>query len=161
MSAAPGLLAAVPVVSVLALGTIAWSSVAGVTMGAGAMLVGIAWRVRGGRPLLAVLATDAVVMSVSTFVGSLTGSRPWLHFGLLCLWTLAGGLLVGLGNRGGVVGNQAIIAFVVFGRFSQPAAASAAVAGLVLAGGLAQVLFLSLVRWPAPLKLQRSATAAA
>src|SRR5579884_837637 len=161
ISAAAGLLAAIPVVAVLALGTYAWSAVAGVTMGAGAMLVGIAWRIRGGRPLLAVLAADAVVMSLSTFVGSLTGALPWLHFALLCLWTLAGGLLVGLGNRGGVIGNQAVIAFVVFGRFSQPAAASAGVAGLLLAGGLAQVLFIGLVRWPTPLKMQRSATAAA
>jgi uncharacterized membrane protein YccC len=156
-----GLLAAIPVVSVLALGTIAWSAVAGVTMGAGAMLVGIAWRVQGGRPPLAVLATDAVVMSLSTFVGSVTGSLPWLHFGLLCVWCLVGGLLVGLGNRGGLVGNQAVIAFVVFGRFSQPAGASAGVAGLVLAGGLSQVVFQGVVRWPTPLRVQRAATAAA
>ena len=161
VSAPAGLLAAIPVVSVLALGTIAWSAVAGVTMGAGAMLVGIAWRVRGGRPPLAVMATDALVMSLSTFVGSLTGSLPWLHFGLLCVWCLLGGLLVGLGNRGAVVGTQAIIAFVVFGRFSQGAGASAGVAGLVLAGGLSQVLFLSVARWPTPLRAQRSATAAA
>ncbi len=161
VSASAGLLAAIPVISVLALGTVAWSSVAGVTMGAGAMLVGIAWRVRGGRPPLAVLAADALVMSLSTFVGSLTGSVPWLHFVLLCLWALIGGLSVGLGNRGGIVGNQAVIAFVVFGRFSQPADASAAVAGLVLAGGLSQVLFLAVVRWPTPLKVQRSAVAMA
>ncbi|HJS96860.1 MAG TPA: hypothetical protein VJ741_21510, partial [Solirubrobacteraceae bacterium] len=156
-----GLLAAIPVVAMLALGTIAWSAVAGVTMAAGAMLVGIAWRVRGGRPPLGVLAIDALVMSFSTFVGCATGSLPWLHFGLLCAWTLAGGLMVGIGNRGGVVGNQAIIAFVVFGRFSQPADASAALAGLVLAGGVSQVLFLGLVRWPTPLRVQRQATAAA
>jgi Fusaric acid resistance protein-like len=156
-----GLLAAIPVVTMLALGTIAWSSVAGVTMGAGAMLVGIAWRVRGGRPPLAVLTTDTFVMAFSTFVGSLTGSLPWLHLVLLCVWTLVGGLLVALGNRGGVVGTQAMIAFVVFGRFSQPADAAAGLAGLVLAGGLAQVLFLSIVRWPTPLRTQRSATAAA
>ncbi len=161
VSAQSGLLAAIPVVAVLAVGSIAWSAVAGVTMGAGAMLVGIAWRVRGGRPPLAVLGTDALVMSFSIFAGCVTGSLPWLHFALLCLWTLAGGLMVGLGNRGGIVGNQAIIAFVVFGRFSQPAAAAAGLAGLVLAGGLSQVLFLSVVRWPTPLRVQRSATAAA
>ena len=39
-------------------------------MGAGAMLVGIAWRITGGRPPLALMATDAVVMALSTFVGS-------------------------------------------------------------------------------------------
>ena len=154
-----GLLAAIPVAAVLALGTAVWSSVAGVTMGAGAMLVGIAWRVAGGRPPLALLATDATVMATSTFVGCLTGSILWLHFGLLAVWALAGGLLVALGNRGGVIGTQAMIAFVVFGRFSQPAAASLALAGLVLAGGFAQVVFQVIVRWPTPLRWQRAATA--
>ena len=68
-----------------------------------------------------VLAIDASLMSLSTFVGCVTGSVPWLHFAVLCVWALAGGLLVALGNRGGAVGTQSIIAFVVFGRFSQPA----------------------------------------
>jgi len=156
-----GLLAAIPVVGVLAIGEVAWSAVAGVTMGAGAMLIGIAWRIRGGRPPLAVLTIDAVVMSISTFVGCVTGSTEWLHLVVLTVWALMGGLLVTLGQGGGVVGNQAVLAAVVFGRFSQPAAASAGLAGLVLAGGLTQVVFQSVVRWPAPLRAQRTATAAA
>ena len=158
---AAGLLAAIPVAAVLAIGTIAWSPVAGVTMGAGAMLVGVAWRVGGGRPPLAVLATDAAVMALSTFVGCVTGSLPWLHLAVLFVWALIGGLLMALGNRGGVVGTQAVIAFVVFGRFSQPADASLGLAGLVLAGGWTQVLFLTIVRWPTPLRSQRAATASA
>jgi uncharacterized membrane protein YccC len=154
-----GLLAAIPVAAVLAIGTAAWSAVAGVTMGTGAMLVGIAWRVGGGRPPLRVLSIDAALMSISTFVGCATGSIEWLHLGILFVWSLMGGLLVSLGNRGGAVGTQAIIAFVVFGRFSQPAAASLGLAALVLAGGLSQVLFQSIVRWPMPLRAQRTATA--
>ncbi|HEY1520751.1 MAG TPA: FUSC family protein [Solirubrobacteraceae bacterium] len=159
ISVQAGLLAAIPVAAVLGIGSAVWSSVAGVTMGAGAMLVGIAWRVGGGRPPIALLATDATVMAISTFVGCVTGSIVWLHFGVLAVWALAGGLLVALGNRGGVVGTQAMIAFVVFGRFSQPVAASLGLAGLVLAGGFAQVLFQSVVRWPTPLRGQRAATA--
>ena len=161
VSAVGGLLAAIPVVAVLAIGTVAWSAVAGVTMGAGAMLVGIAWRVRGGRPPLAILTIDAVVMAISTFVGCVTGSVSWVHLVVLCLWALMGGLLVSLGNQGGVIGTQALIAAVVFGRFSQPAAAAAGLAVLVLAGGLSQVLFQGIVRWPVPLRAQRTATAAA
>ena len=156
-----GLLAAIPVAAVLAIGTVAWSAVAGVTMGAGAMLVGIAWRVGGGRPPIGVLAIDASLMSISTFVGSVTGSVPWLHFCVLCVWSLAGGLLVALGNRGGAVGTQSIIAFVVFGRFSQPAGPALGLALLVLIGGFAQVLFQSVARWPPPLRWQRHATAEA
>jgi uncharacterized membrane protein YccC len=165
VSVRAGLLAAIPVAAVLTLGTVGWSAVAGVTMGAGAMLVGIAWRIgipaHPGRPPLALLATDAAVMSLATFVGAVTGSESWLHLGVLCAGALIAGLLVSLGNRGGVIGTQALIAAVVFGRFSQPAAASAGLAGLVLAGGLAQVLFQGVVRWPAPLPAQRAATAAA
>ncbi len=156
-----GLLAAVPVVAVLTVGIAIGKPVWGVTMGAGAMLVGIAWRVSGGRPPLALMTTDAVAMAVSTFVGSVTGSETWVHIAVLCLWGLMAGLLVSVGNRGGVVGTQSIIALVVFGRFSQPADQALGLATLVLTGGLAQVAFLSVVRWPLPLRNQRAATAAA
>jgi PPOX class probable F420-dependent enzyme len=156
-----GLLAAIPVVAVLGGGIALGDPVAGVTMAAGAMLVGIAWRTTGGRPPLALMATDAFVMALSTFVGCVSGSVSWLHIGVLFLWALMGGLLVGVGNRGGVVGTQAIIAVVVFGRFSEPVLPALGLAALVLTGGLAQVFFLSVIRWPPPLRAQRAATAAA
>jgi uncharacterized membrane protein YccC len=60
-----------------------------------------------------------------------------------------------------VIGTQAVIAVVVFGRFSQPVLPALGLAGLVLAGGSAQVLFVSIVRWPSPLRVQRKATGAA
>ncbi|HWD74147.1 MAG TPA: FUSC family protein [Solirubrobacteraceae bacterium] len=161
VSAAAGLLAAIPVVVVLGVGLALDDPVAGVTMGAGAMLVGIAWRTRGGRPPLAVMTIDALIMAVSTFVGCVTGSTTWMHLIVLCAWSFMGGLLVGVGNRGAVIGTQAIIAVVVFGRFAEPAPAALGLAGLVLVGGLAQVLLQSIVRWPLPLRAQRTATAAA
>jgi uncharacterized membrane protein YccC len=161
VSIAAGLLAAVPVVTLLAGGLAIGDKVAAVTMGAGAMLVGIAWRTTGGRPPLALMGTDAVLMALSTFVGCVTGAYMWAHLLILCVWSLLAGLLVALGVRGAVLGTQAIIAVVVFGRFSQPAAQALGLAGYVLAGGLAQVAFLSVVRWPPPLRAQRAATAAA
>jgi PPOX class probable F420-dependent enzyme len=100
-------------------------------------------------------------MATSTFVGCVTGSVTWLHLIVLCVWSLMGGLLVGVGNRGGIVGTQSIIAVVVFGRFSEPAPAALGLAALVLTGGLAQVLLQTVVRWPLPLRVQRMATAAA
>lgn len=156
-----GLLATIPVVATLGGGLAANDPVAAATMGAGAMLVGIAWRTGGGRPPLALMATDAVVMAAATFVGSATGSVSWLHFVVLCATALIAGMLVVVGNRGAVVGIQAIIAVVVFGRFSQPPAAALGLAGLVLAGACAQLLFVALVRWPTPLRTQRAATASA
>jgi uncharacterized membrane protein YccC len=125
------------------------------------MLVGIAWRTGGGRPPLALMATDAALMATSTFVGCITGSMLWLHLAVLFVWSAMAGLLVAVGRRGAIVGTQAIIALVVFGRFSQPLLPALGLAGLVLAGGLAQVVFLSIVRWPLPLRAQRTATAAA
>ncbi len=159
VSVSSGLLAAIPVAAVLGIGIALGDPVPGVTMGAGAMLVGIAWRVTGGRPPLAVMGVDACIMALSTFVGCVTGSILWAHVLVLCLWSLAGGLLVGVGNRGGAVGTQAIIAVVVFGRFSEPAPQALGLAASVLTGGLAQVAFLTLVRWPRPLRAQRAATA--
>ncbi|MGO9821214.1 MAG: FUSC family protein [Solirubrobacteraceae bacterium] len=161
VSITAGLLGAIPVAVVLGTGIAIGQPVAGVTMAAGAMLVGIAWRVNGGRPPLALMATDAIVMSASTFVGCVTGAQTALHLVLLCTWSLVAGLLVVVGNRGGVVGTQSIIAFVVFGRFSQPPPQALGLAALVLAGGGAQVLFLTIVRWPTPLRAQRAATATA
>jgi uncharacterized membrane protein YccC len=156
-----GLLAAVPVVAVLTIGIAIGKPVWGVTMGAGAMLVGIAWRVTGGRPPLALMATDAVGMAFSTFIGCVTGSVTGLHIAVLCLWGLMAGLLVSIGNRAGAVGTQSMIALIVFGRFSEPADQALGLATLVLTGGLAQVGFLTIVRWPLPLRNQRAATAGA
>ena len=59
---------------------------------------------------LALMAVDALLMAISTFVGSATGSTSWLHLVVLCVWSLLCGLLVSAGNRGGVLGVQAIIA---------------------------------------------------
>lgn len=159
VSARAGLIAAIPVVGVLAAGTVAGDTVAAVTMGAGAMLVGIAWRVGGGRPPVATMVTDSAAMALSTFAGAASGRVPWLHLTLLVMWAFAGGLIVAVGRRTAVVGNQAIIAFVVFGRFSQPIPGALGLAGLVLAGGLVQVLFSALFGAPSALRLQRSAVA--
>ncbi len=161
VSPSAGLLAALPVTATLGGGIGAGDPVAGVTMGAGAMLVGIAWRVRGGRPRRGLLAADAVLMALATFLGCITGGTEWLHLILLAALSLAGGLLVALGPGGGVLGNQAVLAAVVFGRFSEPAPTALGLAGLVFAGGAAQVIFLTIVRWPTPLRTQREATAAA
>jgi uncharacterized membrane protein YccC len=156
-----GLVAAIPVVGVLAAGTLAHDTVAAVTMGAGAMLVGIAWRAGGGRPPLATMATDTAVMGLSTFAGAASGRVAWLHLALLAVWALAAGLIVAVGRRSAIVGTQAIIAFVVFGRFSQPIPGAAGLAGLVLAGGVAQVVFSALFGAPPALRVQRSAVAEA
>jgi Fusaric acid resistance protein-like len=156
-----GLIAAVPVVAALGIPIAAGDPVAGVTMGAGAMLVGIAWRIQGGRPPLGVMSLDAFMMGLATLVGCVSGNVLAVHLVVLAAVGLVGGLLVGVGNRGGAIGNQMVIAALVFGRFPEPLAQAAGLAGLVVSGGIAQTLFQAIVRWPPPLRAQRSATAAA
>jgi hypothetical protein len=157
----PGLLAAVPVVALLGGLVAVGAPVAAVTTTVGAMFVGIAWRVGGGRPPLAVMSTDAVLMALATVAGCVSGNVLWVHLLVLALWSLGGGLLTGLGRQAGIVGFQSILAVVVFGRFAEPIGQAAEIGALVGIGGLTQVVFLSIVRWPTPLAVQRRATAAA
>lgn len=110
VSFAGGLIAAVPLTACFGVAVAAGDPVTAATMGAGAMLVGVAWRVSGERPPVALLSVDALLMALSTFLGSATGSRPWLHLIVLFGWSLAAGLLVAVGRRGAVVGTQAVIA---------------------------------------------------
>lgn len=152
-----GLVAAIPVAAVMALGTLAGQPVAAVTMGAGAMLSGVAWRGGGGptAPPLGTMTTAAVALAIATVAGTLSGNVPWLHLGLLALFSLAAGLLTTLGRRGGVVGLQTVIAFVVFGRFPEDAAGAFTLAGLVLGGAVAQIGFAALVGRPPTWRAQR------
>ncbi len=161
VSPSAGVLAAIPVVALLSVLIAVGQPVAAVTTTVGAMLVGIAWRVSGGRPPLAVMSTDAVLMGVATLAGCLSGHVLWVHLVVLAAFSLAGGMLVGIGRQAGVVGFQAILAVIVFGRFTEPLGPALGIAGLVAAGGIAQVVFQSVVRWPTPLAGQRRATAAA
>jgi uncharacterized membrane protein YccC len=161
VSVTGGLITAVPLTACFGVAIAAGDPVAAATMGAGAMLVGVAWRVSSERPPVMLLSVDALLMALATFLGSVSGSRLWLHLLVLFVWSLAAGLLVAVGRRGAVVGTQAVIGIVVFGRFSQPLPGALGLAGLVLAGGLAMTLFAAVVRWPSPLRLQRRAVAAA
>jgi uncharacterized membrane protein YccC len=52
------------------------------------------------------------------------------------------------------------MAFLIFGRFHESPIGSLKLAGLVLVGGGAEVLFLSLVRWPPAFRTQRDALSA-
>jgi uncharacterized membrane protein YccC len=158
-----GLTAAIPVAAMLALGIAINSPTDAVTMGVGAMLVGVAWRAGNGPliPPIATMVAADIALTLCTLTGTLTGRWPWLHFGVLVLVCLAAGLVTSLGRRGIAPGAQAIIAYVVFGRFPENFAHACGLAGLVLAGGAAQTLFSWLVGVPAAWRRQRQALASA
>ncbi|MGH9043591.1 MAG: FUSC family protein [Acidimicrobiales bacterium] len=121
---------------------------AAAAMGAGALLVGATTVIGGPRPTPWLLAVVTVAMGISTFTGSAAGHIGWLHTGLLVPWCLLGGLLMATGTPTASVGTQAIAAMVVFGRFAEPAAAAAGLAGYVMAGGAIAVLATSVPRSP-------------
>ena len=73
ISVGAGLLAAIPVAAVLAIGTVAWSAVAGVTMGAGAMLSGSPGGSAAAARRWRCSRSTRWLMSISTFVGCVTG----------------------------------------------------------------------------------------
>jgi uncharacterized membrane protein YccC len=157
-----GAVAAFPVAAVLAIGTLAGQPVAAVTMGAGAMLAGVAWRGGGGPriPPVGTMVAAAGGLALATVAGTLSGSQPWLHLGLLAAICLAAGLLTTLGRRGGVVGVQTVIAFIVFGRFPENVGGAFTLAGLALGGSAVQIAFAAVIARPATWRQQRGAVAA-
>jgi fusaric acid resistance family protein len=157
-----GLIAAIPVAGVLGLGTVIGRPVAAVTMGAGAMLGGVAWRAAGpDDPPVGTMVAAIAGLGVATVAGSASGRYGWLHLLLLVVLCLCAGLLVSLGRRGAVPGTQAIIAYIVFGRFPQPLGSALGLAGLVVAGGAVQAAFATAVGLPPAWRLQRQALAEA
>lgn len=158
-----GVVAAIPVTALLALGTVIGPPAVAVSLSVGAMLVGVAWRAGGGpeTPPLGTMAAAAVALAVATLAGTVSGRWPWAHLAVLVGFCLAAGLATSLGRRGAVVGTQSIIAFVVFGRFPEPVPQALGLAGLVLAGGAVQTLFAALVAQPSAWRLQRTAVAEA
>ncbi|HTW12245.1 MAG TPA: FUSC family protein [Solirubrobacteraceae bacterium] len=161
ISVRAGAVAAVPVAAMLALGIALGSPTDAVTMGVGAMLVGVSWRAGDGplSPPVGTMCAATTVLTLCTLAGTLTGRWPWLHLGVLAVVCVLAGLATALGRRGITPGNQAIIAFVVFGRFPENLANAAGLAGLVLAGGIAQTLFASTVARPAAWRRERQALA--
>jgi uncharacterized membrane protein YccC len=161
LSLRAGLIAAVPVAAMLALGTAAGSPPAAVAMGVGAMLSGVAWRAGDGPvvPPLGTMLGASLALGTTAFAGMLSGRWPWLHLLLLVIFCLIAGLAACLGRRGVVVGTQSLIGFIVFGRFPEDLGQAAALTGLVVGGGLAQLLFAATVAVPLAWRRQRDALA--
>jgi uncharacterized membrane protein YccC len=163
ISARAGLIAAIPVAAMMALGIALNSPTDAVSMGVGAMLVGVSWRAGNGPliPPIGTMVAATVVLTLCTLAGTLSGRWPWLHLAVLVIVCLIAGLCASLGRRGIAPGTQAIIAYVVFGRFPENLANGCGLAGLVLAGGVTQTLFSWLIGVPAAWRRQRQALARA
>ncbi len=135
---------------------------AGVTLAVGALVVGVASLIARFKAPVIMLLLTAAVTGLSTFAGSLSAhTATWLTVLLLAGWGFAAGMVVALGQLPAVVATQAVVAYVVFGRFPLAAGAAADQGLLVAAGGLVQVVLVSTVRGRGRFRAERRATAAA
>ena len=151
-----GLRAALGLTAVLAIGLATVGPTTAVVAATGALIIGIVSLTGGVRPPLTTMIVTALAQATSIFVGSTTGQIPALHIAILVLWAFMGGLSVALGQGATTVGLQAIVAFVVFGRFAAAPVDAARLAGIALAGATFQILLTGVVRWPEALRAQRA-----
>ena len=150
-----GAITALPVVAVFVLGFTFLNTRAAVAMAIGANLIAIVSLVGAPRLPIRLALLDAFGMGFSVFVGATTAPYPWLHTLLLVPLCFAAGMLVAFGQTQATVGTQAVVAYLVLGRFAGPPLASLRLSLLVVAGALVEVLALVVLRLPPSLRYQR------
>jgi uncharacterized membrane protein YccC len=150
-----GAITALPVVAVFVFGLSIGNTRAAISMAVGANLIAIVSLVGAPRLSIGLAVTDAFAMGLAVFVGSATGPYLWLHSLVLIPWCFAAGMLVAFGKTQGAIGTQAIIAFVVLGRFSGTPIDALGLGGLVTIGALVEVVALFVLRLPPSLRYQR------
>jgi uncharacterized membrane protein YccC len=154
-----GLLTALPVVAVFAVGLGVADPRTAISMAIGANLIAIVSLVGAPRPPVRLAAVDAALMGLSVFVGTATGPLPWLHTIALVPWCFAAGLFVAFGQTQSIVGSQMVVAFVVLGRFSGSPLVALHLGALVFLGAIVEVISLLVLHLPPSLRYQRSALA--
>jgi uncharacterized membrane protein YccC len=147
----------IPLIAGIALGQPA----IGATASFGALSVGIPLITAGPRTPARTMLATSVCMGGATFIGSVSGLVPIAHLLVLAAAGFAAGLLVAAGRGATQVGVNAMVALLVFGRFTADPGTAALHASWVLAGGLFQTGLAVLIRSPHPLRAQRTALAAA
>lgn len=131
----------------LVIGLLAGHPAGGVAAAAGALSVGIASFQGVYRTRLVAVVITSIGMAISTFVGAVANHPGWLTVLVAAAWAFGAGMLVSIGPGATAVALQWTVALLVVSQFQMSAEASAARAGLVLAGGLAQAL-LVVALWP-------------
>jgi hypothetical protein len=144
------------VVAVFAVGFALGGAHAAVTLAIGANLIAVMSLVGAPRPSIRLAVLDALTMGVSVFAGTVTDPYLWLHTLVLAVWSFGAGLLVSFGKTQAIIGTQAIIAFVVLGRFSPLPLDALGLGVLVAAGALVEVVALLVLRLPPSLRFQRN-----
>ena len=154
-----GLITAVPVVAVFATGLAVGDPRAAITMAVGANLLAIVSLVAAPKLPLRLALLDATALGVSVVLGTLSASTPWLHTLLLVPLCFVAGMAVLFGQTQAVLGSQAIVAYVVLGRFSGSVPTALNLGLLVTLGSVVEVAALLVLRLPPTLRYQRAMVA--
>jgi len=154
-----GAITALPLIAVLALSLNFSSSSTAIAMTVGANLVAVVSLVGAPRLSIRLALLDTLLMGVAAFIGTITVPIAWLHVALLVPWCFGAGMLVVYGQTQAAIGTQAIIAYVVLGRFSGSALAALHLSLLVVGGALIEVVALIVLRLPPTLRHQRAQVA--
>jgi uncharacterized membrane protein YccC len=142
---------AIPVAIATAVGHPADGAIAA----AGALPAGVAAYGGGFRSRAGVILATALGMTVSTFVGSLVAGHLGPMLAVLAVWGFAAGLAVAVSREATIVGTQAVMGLVVFGRFPGSVAIAAVHAAWVLAGAGLQGVLAAVVRTPVRFRSER------
>jgi uncharacterized membrane protein YccC len=156
-----GALRAVPVVALVAFGLGIGSARTALTLGIGANLIAVVSLVGTTRVAMSVVVFDVVGLGCASFVGAATAFDTPIHLAVLAVWCLVAGMLVVFGLGPATAGVQSVIAFVVFGRFSDGPMAALSLGALVASGGAVEGLTLLALRLPATSRAQRARLALA
>lgn len=156
-----GVITAVPLVVVFSVGLLLFSPRIAVSMAIGANLIAIVSLVGAPKLPLHLALVDAVGLGIAAVAGTLTAQHPLVHAAVLLGLTFLAGMAVGFGQTQGVVGSQAIVAFVVLGHYAGGFTQGVHTGLFVLLGSLVEVLALVVLRFPGTLRFQRSRLAQA
>ncbi|HEU5035251.1 MAG TPA: FUSC family protein [Mycobacteriales bacterium] len=156
-----GLRSAAGIALPLVVGTAVGHPAEGAQAAVGALPVGIAELTGAFVAPTGLLLATTLGMTLSTFLGSVVAGNDAAFIPTLAGIAFVAGLVVSLGSSATITGIQALLAFVVFGRYPGAVTTAAAHAGWVLAGGLVQTALANLLRTPRPLGPERDAVAAA
>ena len=156
-----GAITAAPVVAIFVVGLSLGGAHRAVPLAVGALLIGVISLVGAPRLSIRLATLSALAIATSVFVGVLTGPVAWLHTLLLVPWCFAAGLLVVIGQTQAVIGTQAVVAYLILGRFAGSINDAWHLASLVLVGALVEIVALLVLRLPPSLGYQRTRLALA
>lgn len=145
----------------VAIGTAVGHPASGAIAAAGALPAGVAAVGGGFKSRVPLVLATALGMSLSTFAGSLVAGHTAATVITLVAWGFAAGIVVVLGREATIIGTQAVMGLVVFGRFPGSVAVAAVHAAWVLAGGGFQGVLAAIFQSPQRFGAERRTLAAA